>query len=72
VKLDIIQEGDGSTKNVIARKASAEVKDRLWPQLVQEAPFFEDYQKKTKRELPMVILEPTDSAREKGCPGGHV
>ncbi len=57
-------EVDGTTKNVIARKANSEEKARLWPQLIQQAPFFEGYQKKTKRELPMVVLEPTDTAKK--------
>ena len=54
-------EVDGITKEVVARKASQDEKGVLWPRLVAKAPFFEDYQKGTKREIPMVILEPTDS-----------
>ncbi len=54
VKIEV----DGVSKNVIARKASAEERSRLWPQLVRQAHFFEDYQKKAKRDIPMVILTP--------------
>ncbi len=56
-------EVDGSTKNVIAYKASAEEKGRLWPQFVDKAPFFGGYQKKTTRDIPMVILDPTDNSK---------
>ena len=52
-------EVDGTIKTVTAHQASAEEKGRLWPQLVEQGHFFEGYQKKTKREIPMVILRPT-------------
>jgi deazaflavin-dependent oxidoreductase (nitroreductase family) len=47
------------TKSVSARQASQEEKARLWAQLVEQAPFFEDYKKKTTRDIPMVILHTT-------------
>jgi deazaflavin-dependent oxidoreductase (nitroreductase family) len=53
-------EVDGMTKSVMAHQASPEEKKRLWAQLVEQAPFFEDYQKKTTRDIPMVILQPTN------------
>lgn len=59
-------EVDGITRRVLAHRASPEVKGRLWAQLVQQAPFFEGYRKKTTRDIPMVILQPTDGAE----PGG--
>jgi F420H(2)-dependent quinone reductase len=49
----------GKTISVMARKASPEEKGRLWAELVKQAPFFEDYQKKATRDIPMVILQPT-------------
>ena len=49
-------EVDGITRSVMAHQASIEEKGRLWPQLVERAPFFEGYQKGTKRDIPMVIL----------------
>lgn len=45
-------------KDVIARQASPEEKDILWAQLVEQAPFFEGYRKKTRRDIPMVLLQP--------------
>ncbi len=52
-------EVDGKTSGVRAQQASPEEKARLWAQLVKQAPFFEGYQQKTTRDIPMVILQPT-------------
>ena len=41
-----------------ARRASAEEKVALWPRLVAMYPDFADYQARTDREIPVVILEP--------------
>lgn len=51
-----IEVGD-KTMDVAAQEANAEEKSHLWPQLVEKAPFFDDYQKKTTRDIPMVILQ---------------
>ena len=39
-----------------ARRASAEEKSRLWPSLIAIYPAYADYQKRTKREIPVVIV----------------
>ena len=52
-------EVDGMTKSVMAHQASPEEKARLWLQLVEQAPFFDGYRKKTRRDIPMVILQPS-------------
>ena len=41
-----------------ARRASTEEKARLWPRLVAIYPQYEDYQKRTSRNIPVVILSP--------------
>ncbi len=41
-----------------ARTASAEEKDRLWPRLTTIYPDYDDYQARTDRDIPVVILEP--------------
>ena len=41
-----------------ARTASAEEKDRLWPRLTMIYPDYDDYQARTDRDIPVVILEP--------------
>ena len=40
-----------------ARKASPDEKFRLWPLLTKMYPTYDNYQKKTNREIPVVILE---------------
>src|SRR4029077_12151885 len=51
-------EVDDMTLNANSHKASKEEKARLWPRLVEQAPFFEGYRKKTTRDIPMIILQP--------------
>ena len=46
--------------NVIAKVANKEKKRELWMRLVAALPFYEAYQQKTTREIPMVILYPID------------
>ena len=53
-------EVDGMKESTTEHQAGTDDKGRLWPQLVEQAPFFEGYRKKTKRDIPMVILEPID------------
>lgn len=48
----------GDTRSVTTEQAGSEEKERLWVQLVEKAPAFEGYQKRTQREIPMVILRP--------------
>ncbi|HEY6409084.1 MAG TPA: nitroreductase family deazaflavin-dependent oxidoreductase [Ktedonobacteraceae bacterium] len=45
---------------VTARQADAEERARLWPLLVDMYGSYADYQKKTMREIPVVILHPQD------------
>jgi deazaflavin-dependent oxidoreductase (nitroreductase family) len=41
---------------VTARTASAEEKRQLWPIMTKEWPAYDDYQQKTERDIPLVIL----------------
>ncbi len=41
----------------LARTATPEEKARLWPLMVSIWPDYENYQKSTKREIPVVVLE---------------
>jgi deazaflavin-dependent oxidoreductase (nitroreductase family) len=43
---------------VKARVANAEERKRLWPRAVETYSGYSDYQKRTDREIPLVILEP--------------
>jgi deazaflavin-dependent oxidoreductase (nitroreductase family) len=40
-----------------ARTATAEEKPELWSTMVGEWPAYEEYQQKTEREIPVVVLE---------------
>jgi deazaflavin-dependent oxidoreductase (nitroreductase family) len=45
-------------RQVVARQATAEEKQRLWPRLVEMLPDFDAYQSRTDREIPVAILAP--------------
>jgi hypothetical protein len=43
---------------VLARIAEPDERERLWSAQKKEYPGFADYETKTKRRIPVVILEP--------------
>lgn len=45
-------------REVVARQASGEEKARLWPLLVEGYPAYAEYQRRTDREIPVIILSP--------------
>jgi deazaflavin-dependent oxidoreductase (nitroreductase family) len=48
----------GNQLQVISSLIPPEEKHRLWAQLIDRAPFFDGYRKKTTREIPMILLQP--------------
>lgn len=52
----VVIEVPGKRLTATASVATPAERERLWPQLVARAPFFDDYQKNTSRTIPMVIL----------------
>jgi deazaflavin-dependent oxidoreductase (nitroreductase family) len=48
----------GDKMRAKARTATPEEKQELWPIMTSEWPAYDDYQKRTDREIPLVILEP--------------
>ena len=40
-----------------ARVANGKEREQLWEQMVHISPLYNDYQKKTQREIPVVVLE---------------
>ena len=46
------------TVAVRAEKAGPEEKARLWPLVTKVYPQYDDYQKRTSREIPVVVLHP--------------
>jgi F420H(2)-dependent quinone reductase len=47
---------------MIAQTVEGDQRGRLWSRVVREYPVYGDYQRKTDREIPVVILHPTASA----------
>jgi F420H(2)-dependent quinone reductase len=46
----------GSRRQVFAREATAAERAAYWPQLTAGYPFYDDYQERTARELPVIVL----------------
>lgn len=53
-----VEVGD-RTVNVVAHVAEGETRDRLWSRQKELYPQFADYEASTTRQIPVVILEPT-------------
>src|SRR5437870_13797393 len=51
---------DGKKRKMRAHVATPEEKERLWPQVVASYKGYGQYQTKTTRDIPLVILEPAD------------
>jgi len=49
---------DEVTTPMLARTATAEEKTQLWPQITRVNPGYDGYQKRTDRDIPVVILTP--------------
>jgi deazaflavin-dependent oxidoreductase (nitroreductase family) len=45
---------------VMAEEVDGEEKERLWKKMAQMYPTYDDYQKKTKREIPLLVLHPIE------------
>ena len=49
----------GDVMTARARDATPEEKPELWKLMTEEWPDYDDYQRRTDREIPVVILEPS-------------
>ena len=47
-----------TTREVVAREATDDERDRLWAQVTERAPGYLDYERRTTRRIPVVLLEP--------------
>jgi deazaflavin-dependent oxidoreductase (nitroreductase family) len=56
--LEVEVEIGSERRKMIARRASPEEKNALWPRLVAMYPDYDGYQARTKRDIPVVILSP--------------
>ena len=50
----------GKTRRYRARTASAEEKATLWPEIVSAYPGYDGYQRRTRRDIPVIICEAID------------
>jgi deazaflavin-dependent oxidoreductase (nitroreductase family) len=55
---DAVVQVKGDVIPVTARTASPEEKARLWPIMLEQWPYYDEYQTKTERDIPLVILSP--------------
>ena len=51
----------GTTVDLVARVAEGEERDRIWTAHKAAYPGFADYERKTPRQIPVIILEPARS-----------
>ena len=49
-------------RKMTAVQATKEEKGRLWPLLANMYPPYDDYQRRTQREIPIVLLRPSSAA----------
>jgi deazaflavin-dependent oxidoreductase (nitroreductase family) len=54
-----VEIGDREVR-VRAEEADSEEKARLWQKMVEMYPAYDDYQTKTKREIPLLVLHPVE------------
>jgi deazaflavin-dependent oxidoreductase (nitroreductase family) len=53
---------EGATRTMLAHIADADERAELWPQITSAHANYAGYQRKTDREIPVVILEPVPGA----------
>ena len=49
---------DGEAAEVRAHVATAAERKRMWPLVVSTYSGYDEYQRRTEREIPLVVLEP--------------
>ena len=49
----------GTRRRVTAREATPDEKSAYWPRLTAGYPFYDDYQSRTARDIPVIVLTPT-------------
>jgi deazaflavin-dependent oxidoreductase (nitroreductase family) len=56
-EVDVVFKGEPKRK-MRARVATADERARLWPRVIADHDNYAGYQKRTEREIPLVLLEP--------------
>jgi deazaflavin-dependent oxidoreductase (nitroreductase family) len=62
-----VQLGD-ETRLMIARTAEGDERTTLWLRAVKDYPAYDQYQQKTDRKIPVVILHPATLPKESSSP----
>jgi hypothetical protein len=52
---------DGSQRSMVARTAVEEERAELWREIISSHKNYASYQRKTDREIPVVVLEPAST-----------
>jgi deazaflavin-dependent oxidoreductase (nitroreductase family) len=55
---NVVLHDRGQRHYLVARTASSDEKQALWPKAVEQWPAYDDYQAGTERDIPLVVLEP--------------
>ncbi|HEY0813023.1 MAG TPA: nitroreductase family deazaflavin-dependent oxidoreductase [Pseudonocardia sp.] len=58
VQSEVWENGELKTTTATARTVGDGERDKLWSEIVAQAPGFGEYQTKTTRQIPIVVLEP--------------
>jgi deazaflavin-dependent oxidoreductase (nitroreductase family) len=53
----------GTRRRVHAREATGAERARLWSRFTAIDPAYDEYERRTTRRIPVVVLEPSDGAR---------
>jgi|GEM_PF-5805083 len=55
-------------KKVVARTTEGEDRECLWSKIVEEEPSYAEYQSRTDRQIPVVILDPIERRQSSNGP----
>lgn len=56
---------NGQLREVVAHQAEGEERKRLWPLLLKMYATYAEYQTRTLREIPVMVLRPADQVQQK-------
>jgi F420H(2)-dependent quinone reductase len=62
--MEAIIQVNNTTVRVRAALATPRERERLWTQLVAMYPYFTEYQERTTRQIPVILLQPTVTEKE--------
>lgn len=60
--MEAVVQVNSSTVKVRAALATTQERERLWTQLVAMYPYFTEYQERTQRQIPIILLNPIENS----------